>query len=191
MFVMSEQLSIFSWNVRGLNMPAHREVVRDMILAARPIIMCLQETKLATITLQDAASILGPRLRAYEYLPAHETRGGVLQGWDSDRITTSNLSLKTHSLSMEITVRWLNIRFLLTNVYGPVDDDEKHIFLTELRSIKPPPATPWIMLGDFNLIYSARDKNNSNRSRRLMGIFMHVLDTCELFEFALQNRKYT
>jgi exonuclease III len=80
MFVMSEQLSIFSWNVRGLNMPAHREVVRDMILAARPIIMCLQETKLATITLQDAASILDPRLRAYEYLPAHETRGGVLQG---------------------------------------------------------------------------------------------------------------
>jgi hypothetical protein len=63
--------------------------------------------------------------------------------------------------------------------------------LTKLRSIKPPPATPWIMLGDFNLIYSARDKNNSNRSRRLMGIFMHVLDTCELFEFALQNRKYT
>jgi exonuclease III len=167
------------------------EVVRDMILAARPIIMCLQETKLATITLQDAASILGPRLRAYEYLPTHETRGGVLQEWDSDRITTSNLSLKTHSLSMEITVRWLNIRFLLTNVYGPVDDDEKHIFLTELRSIKPPPATPWIMLGDFNLIYSALDKNNSNLNRWLMGIFMHVLDTCELFEFAIQNRKYT
>jgi hypothetical protein len=47
------------------------------------------------------------------------------------------------------------------------------------------------MLGDFNLIYSARDKNNSNLNRRLMGIFMHVLDTCELFEFAIQNRKYT
>jgi exonuclease III len=59
---MSEQLSIFNWNVHGLNMPVRHEVVRDMILATQPMIVCLQETKLATITLHDAASILGPSL---------------------------------------------------------------------------------------------------------------------------------
>jgi hypothetical protein len=58
-------------------------------------------------------------------------------------------------------------------------------------SIKPPPATPWIVLGDLNHIHAVQDKNNHNLNRRLMGIFRHILDTCELFEFALQNRKYT
>jgi exonuclease III len=75
---MSEQLSIFSWNVCGLNMPARREAFCDMILAARLMIVCLQETKRATITLHDAVGILGPRLDAYEYLLAQGTRGGTL-----------------------------------------------------------------------------------------------------------------
>jgi hypothetical protein len=48
-----------------------------------------------------------------------------LLGWDYDQIAAANLSLKIHSLSMEITVRWLNTMFLLTNVYCPAEDDEK------------------------------------------------------------------
>jgi exonuclease III len=78
MFIMSEQLSIFSWNVRRLNMPVRHEAFCDMILAARLMIVCLQETKLAIITLHDAVGILGPRLDGYEYLLAQGTRGGTL-----------------------------------------------------------------------------------------------------------------
>jgi hypothetical protein len=46
-------------------------------------------------------------------------------------------------------------------------------------------------MGDFNLIYEAKDKNNLNPNRRLMGQFRHTLDRCELFEYALQNRNFT
>jgi hypothetical protein len=47
------------------------------------------------------------------------------------------------------------------------------------------------VLSDFNLIYEVRDNNNQNINWRLMGRFRHVLDTCELFEFELQNRRFT
>jgi hypothetical protein len=47
------------------------------------------------------------------------------------------------------------------------------------------------VLGDFNLIYKARDKNNLNLNRQLMGKFRHALNDCELFEFSLQNCKST
>jgi hypothetical protein len=54
-------------------------------------------------------------------------------GWQSTQIDASELDRRTHSLSMKITVKWLNIRFLLTLVYSPTDDDAKQNFLHELR----------------------------------------------------------
>jgi hypothetical protein len=47
-------------------------------------------------------------------------------------------------------------------VYGPSRVNEKADFLTEIRNTKPPPNTKWLILGDFNLIYKAQDKNNAN-----------------------------
>lgn len=67
----------------------------------------------------------------------------------------------------------------------------KEEFLHEMISIKPPPGTPWLILGDFNLIYKASDKNILNLNHRLMGKFRTALDECELMEICLQNRKFT
>jgi hypothetical protein len=106
------------------------------------MIVCLQETKLATVSSTDATGILGPHLDAYELLPAQGTRGDILVGWQSAQIDASELDRRTHSLSMKITVKWLNIRFLLTLAYGPIDDDAKQDFLHELRSLKPPANAP-------------------------------------------------
>jgi exonuclease III len=47
---MADQFSIFNWNVRGFNSTAGREAIRDMVLSANPMLICLQETKLASIT---------------------------------------------------------------------------------------------------------------------------------------------
>lgn len=49
----------------------------------------------------------------------------------------------------------------------------------------------WLALGDFNLIYSARDKNNNNLNRRLMRSFRATLNHCGLKEIHLQNRRFT
>ena len=51
--------------------------------------------------------------------------------------------------------------------------------------------TPWICLGDFNLICVARDKNNGNINRAHMRKFRKALDASELFELRLLNRRYT
>jgi hypothetical protein len=76
-------------------------------------------------------------------------------------------------------------------VYGPTEDVDKVDFLNELSSVAPVSQMQWIVLGDFNMIYEARDKSNLNLSRQLMGRFRRALDRCKLFELALQNHKYT
>jgi hypothetical protein len=101
------------------------------------------------------------------------------------------LVTRDFSLTMDIKARRFNSSFCLTTVYEPTHEEVKQVFLTELISLKPNPARPWVTLGDFNQIYAARDKNNLNLNRRNMGRFRHALDGCELFELTLQNRKLT
>jgi hypothetical protein len=98
------------------------------------------------------------------------------------------ITMRLFSISMEVRVRWDNSSFLPTIVYGPVDDADRPTFLAELNSIKPPGSSAWIVMGDFNLIYEARDTNNFTLNCRLMGQFRRSLDECELMEFSLQNQ---
>jgi exonuclease III len=135
---MIEQLSIFNWNVRGLNAPLHREVVRFLVQLVNPKLVCLQETKLSLITLQLATETLGQRFNDYKYLRANGTRGGILLGWHSDFIEASNLLLKQFSLSMmTVWPTWEVSPFLLTMVYSPTEDVKNSEFLDELLSVSP------------------------------------------------------
>ena len=47
-----------------------------------------------------------------------------------------------------------------TGVDGPQGDEEKIAFMQELRDVRALCSGPWLVGGDFNLIYQAADKNN-------------------------------
>lgn len=78
-----------------------------------------------------------------------------------------------------------------TGVYGPQGDDEKVSFLQELRDIRAICSGPWLVAGDFNLIYQAADKNNANLDRAMIRSFRRFLDDMEVKEIPLLGRKYT
>jgi endonuclease/exonuclease/phosphatase family metal-dependent hydrolase len=81
--------------------------------------------------------------------------------------------------------------FGITGVYGPSRRSEKASFLNHLRSLRPDNDAKWIVCDDFNLIYSARDKNNRKLNLSLMRRFRQALDFYQLKEIKLQNRKFT
>jgi exonuclease III len=72
--------NILVWNIRGLNARSQLDIVRKLVVAERPSIVCIQETKLHVITAYDVMHILGARFD-YAYLLAVQTRGGILVGW--------------------------------------------------------------------------------------------------------------
>jgi hypothetical protein len=79
----------------------------------------------------------------------------------------------------------------LMAVYAPSNDVDKPAFLDELRDLAAFWSRPWLLTGDFNLIYHAADKNNNNLNLRLMGQFRRLLsDTC-LREIHLNGRLFT
>jgi hypothetical protein len=124
-------------------------------------------------------------------MPADSTRGGILVAWNQDTVHAEAPSRRSFTLTLKLTMKLTNVSFLITSVYGPTDDSQKVLFLDELIRCQPAAGTAWLCLGDFNLIYEARDKNNNNINRRLMDRFRRALDASGLMELKLQNRRYT
>jgi endonuclease/exonuclease/phosphatase family metal-dependent hydrolase len=61
--------------------------------------------------------------------------------------------------------------------------------LNQLRQAKA--GLPWLLCGDFNMIYRAADKNNGRLNRRLMGQFHRFLSEAKLREIHLQGWLFT
>lgn len=78
--------SLVCWNVRGLNNPAKRKAVKEFLATTKINIVCLQETKMDVIDNFVVMQCLGPSFDGFAYLPAVETRGGILLAWDSSVI---------------------------------------------------------------------------------------------------------
>jgi hypothetical protein len=81
-----------------------------------------------------------------------------------------------------------NTSFLPTTIYGPIEHSVKTGFLSELIDCQPAQNTPWVCIGDFNLICDSTDKNNGNINRTHMKKFRRALDASELVELRLLNR---
>ncbi|XP_010236490.1 uncharacterized protein LOC104584074 [Brachypodium distachyon] len=182
---------ILCWNVRGLNTPARHEAVCELASAARAGILCLQETKLHHIDVALACDIAGPLRSAYAFLPADGTRAGIAIFWNPDTVDVNNFSYQRFSISVTVSIRASGLAFTLSSVYGPADNALKPDFLQEMKELTPTIGEPWLIVGDFNLIYEAHDKNNTNLCRRLMGQFRPAIDHAELFELRCSNRKFS
>ena len=62
-----------------------------------------------------------------------------------------------------------------TGVYGPHLDADKLQFLQELRDIRSACPGPWLIGGDFNLIYRSADKN-PYVDQAMMGRFRRLIN---------------
>ena len=188
---MSDNISILSWNVRGLNDPHRQDTVHEIIAASSCHVVCLQETKLDDIDQFTAAYLGGYRLKSFAQRPADGTRGGILMLWDDNVVQVSNIVATEFCLSATILIRQTGVSFKITSVYGPTAYARKDDFFAELIAQKPATGDKWLALGDFNQIYRARDKNKRNVNRSRLNHFCAALHSCELKEIHLQNRRFT
>jgi exonuclease III len=89
---MIEQiLNFLGWNVRGLNDQDRKDTVHATIADSSCHIVCLQETKLESISAFEASYIGGYRLKSFAERPAIGTRGGILLLWDELVVHVSNI----------------------------------------------------------------------------------------------------
>lgn len=186
----AQPLKLFVWNVRGLNSPARRHSLFQVVASVDPSIVCLQETKLEIVTLHVVKQCLGNKFVSFFYLPAVGTCGGILLAWDPLVVTLSNPHPTENTLSalvqpMGAPAWWL------TGVYGPTVDAAKVEFMQEMVDVRDLHVGPWMITGDFNLLVNPEDKNNDSINRRMIPRFRSKLNRLELKEIYLNGRRYT
>ena len=79
----------------------------------------------------------------------------------------------------------------ITNVYAPSQRDLKMAFLDELKLIEPPPQSPWLLIGDFNITRFPYKRNNNNFRRSEADAFNDTIDQLALLELPLLDREFT
>ena len=181
---------ILCWNVRGLNNPAKRSAVREFIVSAKVNLVCLQETKIDVFDLFNVMQCIGPSFDGFDYVPAIDTRGGILLGWDTTVLVVDNIIRVTNSLTGPVHNKD-GLEWWITVVYGPQGDEAKMQFLLGLHNTRAACPGPWVLLGDFNMILHADEKSNNNLNRRIMRKFREFVDNCELKDVYMHGRRFT
>ena len=80
--MIDQNCVMVNWNVRGLNNPARRKVVRDLVSETKATVVALQETKLEVVDTTIISEVPGQRFEdSFVVLPAAGTRGAFSWQW--------------------------------------------------------------------------------------------------------------
>jgi hypothetical protein len=191
--MLEQPINTLGWNVRGLNDQDRKGTVHETIAASTCHILCLQETKLVSISAFNASYIGGYRLWGFAERLAIGTRGGILPLWDDSVVHMSNIIAINFCLLADVHI--LNSSgegdFKITMVYGLTANNWKGWLLRGAYGSK---AAYWCAMVSprwFQQIRWARDKNKKNVNRSRINRFRVALQSCELHEIHLQNCCFT
>jgi hypothetical protein len=127
----------------------------------------------------------------YTVVPALNVSGGILLGWHREAWSAAVVTRDRYSLFARLVGVGSQVPWLITVVYGPQLEHEKVEFLEELCQFREANAGPWLLCGDFNMIYQAADKSNERLDRRAMRRFRSFINEVQLQEVDLIGRCFT
>jgi exonuclease III len=137
MIQLAHNYKMMSWNVTGMNNLVRQEEIKQHISTIRPEVICIQETKMATINSSVIRNALGLNYENnFTYLPAVDTRGGILIIARESIIQIQNPVLTNHTISATIRDTRHNLLWSVTRVYGPQGTLDKNMFIIELKNLK-------------------------------------------------------
>ena len=122
------KVKIISWNVRGVNGPEKRKVIKNFLRGYRVDIVCLQETKVQEMSVELVRSLgVGRRLN-WKALNAEGSAGGILLFWDNSRITLVDSIVGSYSVSCLFRMSENGFLWAFSGVYGPVENSFRESF---------------------------------------------------------------
>lgn len=126
----------------------------------------------------------------FAYLPAEETRGGIILAWDTTVLRIDHIQRDANFIT-GLVHPMVGEEWWITVVYGPQGDELKTQFLADLVARRVVCPGPWMVLGDFNMILRASEKSNTNLNHNMMNRFRDFVDNNELKELYMHGRRFT
>ena len=180
-----------TWNVRGVNDPDRRKIIRNFIRYQRVDLVCLQETKIQEMTAFVAHSLGVGRPSDWRALNAEGSAGGILLLWDKRIMELVDSEFGIFTISCLFKMVEGGFLWTFSGVYGPVERKFKEVFWEELRSIKGWWEGPWCLGGDFNEILSPSERVRGGNFSPLMRRFVEIVNELGLKDLPLQGGLFT
>ncbi|XP_050232160.1 uncharacterized protein LOC126680912 isoform X1 [Mercurialis annua] len=144
------------WNCRGLNNPRAVQVLRDLILQVRPVIVFLIETISSKVTIERIGRSMG--FTEFFVVESVGRSGGLAFMW-KDMDAVSVLGHSHHHIDLRISSP-VGI-WRLTGFYGYPERHRRRQSWNLLRSLSMSNNLPWCCLRDFNDLLSSSEKFGS------------------------------
>ena len=185
------KIKILSWNVRGVNDPVKRSVIKGFLRSNRVNLVCFQETKVQQMNVGMVRSLGVGRFLNWIALDAEGSAGGILLLWDKRRISLVDSVAGSFSVSCRFRMEEDGLQWVFSGVYGPIEKRYRESFWEELGSIRGLWDNPWCVGGDFNEILSPNERSRGGRISKSMRRFADVLNDLGLRDLPLQGGHYT
>ena len=96
------KLRLVSWNVWGANDSSKRKVIKAMIRSQRADLVCIQETKIQTMTEGVVRSLGSGRFLDWGAMGAQGSTGGILVCWDKRSLELLEMEVGNFSISCRL-----------------------------------------------------------------------------------------
>ena len=154
-------MKITTWNIRGLNAPNKKRLLKQNLNKFESDIIILQETKLNKLEGLN----LGKRLGNWScYM--HESvgaSGGLGVIWNHRNIILNILSSHNNWICMSVNSIKSNLQLILFNIYGPISTFDKFTVWNDISSYMTNfDNIPIILGGDFNTILNLNEKTGGS-----------------------------
>ena len=116
--------------------------------------------------------------------------GGILIAASDRFFRLHSHHATANTISAKITMLAENIEWSITGA-SVHRETMRTIFMQEITDLKQHMLPAWLLLGDFNLIYCAQDKNNGRINLTLLNNFKSTIDNLIMAPIELKGKKYT
>lgn len=183
-----KQMSLLAWNCRGLTNSRAIRFLRDIVTQVRPSFIFLSETKVKKAQVEKVCKVV--EFSSCFNIDAEGIGVGLALLWKNEcdiLIRDSCLNYIDFEVNIAQVGRW---RY--TGYYGYPERDRRHESWTMLRNLAGNSNLPWCIIGDFNDIMFAEEKQeNVPHPRSLMQGFTEAINDCRLIDLGSKCNKFT
>ena len=119
------------------------------------------------------------------------TAGGTISAVNTASFQVVSFNHLTFSSTLILQSTEADRNIAITNIYAPSSRALKQSFLDEFLFISQPDDSPWLLVGDFNLLRFPSDKNNAAFRQAEANAFNQTIDDLALIELPLLDRQFT
>ena len=184
-------MQIVSWNVRGLNDGSKRLMVRHLLKQWKVDLVCLQETKLQSLSRGLIRSLWGGHHVDWLFVGSNGASGGILLLWDNRSLQKIDEALGLYTASCKFRSVSSGFEWAFTGVYGPHDLPARRILWDEMSGVVSWWDVPWIVGGDFNIVRYPSERVGAEHITNPMQDFTDFIFSNGLMDIPMAGGQYT